>query len=238
MPTRTVEYQCEGTRLVGHLFLPEGSAGAPVPGVLVAHDWGGCNDNARGHAKGLADLGYAGFAIDMYGEGRTGNSVEENAALMGAVKSDRSVLIARINAALSTLKEQPEVDGARTGAVGFCFGGLCVLDLARSGADVGGVISMHGLLDAPPAELCKPITAQVLVCHGYRDPMAPPEHMLALCKELEAADCDFQVHAYGRAVHAFTNPAANMPAMGAVYDAPTDKRAMRSMRDFFADLFG
>lgn len=236
MSSRTIEYQCDGTRLVGSVFLPD--VAGPAPGVLVSHDWGGCNDNARGHAKRLAELGYVGFALDMYGDGKTGGSVEENSALMTAVKSDRAVLIARIRAALETLKGLPEVDAKRTGAVGFCFGGLCVLDLARSGADVGGVVSMHGLLDAPPADLCKEIKAQVLVGHGYRDPMAPPDHMLELCKELEAADCDFQVHAYGRAVHAFTNPEANMPAMGAVYDAATDKRAMRSMRDFFADLFG
>lgn len=237
MQERRIEYRCGDALLVGVVVVPEAVPTGGAPGVLVSHDWGGCNDNARGHARALAELGYVGFALDMYGDGRTGQTTEEKAALMGAVKRDRSVLMARINAALTTLKEQPEVDARRTGAVGFCFGGLCALDLARSGADVGGVVSMHGLLDPPDAPVGKPIRAKVLVCHGYRDPMAPPDHLLALCKELDAAACDFQVHAYGQAVHAFTNPVANSPAMGTVYHAPSQKRAMRSMRDFFGDVF-
>ena len=237
MQERTIEYSCGGTSLRGKVFLPDAASSGAVPGVLVAHDWGGCNANAHGHAKALAELGYVGFAIDMYGDGRVVEALEDKARLMGEVKSDRGVLIARMQAALTTLKELPEVDVARTGAIGFCFGGGCVLDLARSGADVGGVVSFHGLLDPPPAELCKAITAKVLVCHGYRDPLAKPEAMVALCEALDTADCDFQVHVYGRTVHSFTNTLVNNVAGGSAYHPDSARRALRSMREFFADLF-
>lgn len=235
---RTVEYECEGVRLVGTLCVPSDLGGSTVPGVLVSHAWDGCTDNMRTHAKTLAENGYAAFALDMYGDGKIGNSTAECLALMTPVKSDRRLLIARITTALETLKAQAEVDSARTAAIGFCFGGLCVLDLARSGAEVCGVVSLHGLFDAPSSDLCvSPIKAKVLALHGYKDPMVKPEDVLGLMKELSAAECDFQVHAYGTALHAFTAVDANMPEMGIVYEKNAHMRAMRSMNDFLGDVF-
>jgi dienelactone hydrolase len=235
MQTREIRYEHDGVTMHGSAVIPEGSG--PRPGVLVAHDWSGKNALALKNAERLAKLGYVGFALDMYGEGRTGGSMEENTKLMGPLREDRGVLMGRIGAALGAMKALDEVDAGKTGAIGFCFGGLCVLDLARSGAEVGGVVSFHGLLDAPPAELCESITAKVLVLHGYLDPMVKPDAMLAFCKEMEAAGIDWQLHAYGTAVHAFTNPGAQAAGMAA-FEQEANDRSFRSMADFFGDLFG
>ena len=235
MEQRNVEYSEGGVTMVGQMFVPEG--GGVRPGVLVAHDWSGRNALAHDAATRLAGQGYVGFALDMYGAGRCFEQTKDKVDNMAALRADRGLLMRRIAAALNAMKGQPEVDAACTGAIGFCFGGLCVLDLARSGAEVGGVVAFHGLLDAPSAELCKPIRAQVLALHGYRDPMCPPAMLAAFEEEMRAAEVDFQVHVYGRAVHAFANPIANNAAAGTVYDALTAHRAFRSMEGFFADLF-
>lgn len=234
MEERTVEYEYQGTALVGLAMVP--AAEAPRPGVLVAHDWGGRNASAVDNARRLADQGYVGFALDMYGDGKVAEDMDERVALMGALRSDRATLIGRIAAALSAMKALPEVDAEHTAAIGFCFGGLCVLDLARSGSDVAGVVSLHGLLDPPPAELCKPKNTKVLVLHGYRDPMVPPEQVAAFEREMADANLDFQLHSYGNAMHAFTNPEANMPKMGAQHEPVTAARAFRSTDDFLRDV--
>jgi dienelactone hydrolase len=235
MMERSIDYTSGDTSLRGRLVLSDSPG--KRPGVLVAHDWGGRNAFAHANAERHAKLGYVALALDMYGDGKTAETMQERAALMQGVLKKRDVLMARMNAALALLKAQPEVDAQKTGATGFCFGGLCVLDLARSGADVSGVVSFHGLFNAPPKELCKPIKSKVLVLHGYQDPMAPPEHVVMLGKELTESGCDWQLHAYGNAVHAFTNPAASDPKT-TCYEPVTAERAYRSMRDFFADLFG
>jgi len=235
MQKRTVEYSVGDVTLSGIAVIPEGQG--ERPGVLVAHDWTGRNEMAVGNAERLARSGYVGFALDMYGGGKVAESMDERVALMGGLKSDRGQLIARMAAALSTMKGLPEVDASKTAAIGFCFGGLCVLDLARSGAEVGGVVSLHGLLDAPPAELCKTIGARVLALHGYRDPMVPPDQAAAFEQEMAEGDVDFQLHSYGNAVHAFTNPSANNAKMGAAYEPVTAARAFRSTDDFLGDLF-
>lgn len=235
MAQRTIEYNEGNTRLKGVVVTPETSA--PAPGVLIAHDWSGLNEFAEKMASRLAEQGYVGVAIDMYGEGRLGSTVEEKAKLMTPVKQDRALLMRRVNAGFDAMLAQPEVDKKRTGAIGFCFGGLVVLDLARSGANVGGVVSFHGFLDAPDASLCKPIKAQVLALHGYRDPMVTPDSLPTFQTEMHQAGVDFQLHVYGRAKHAFTNPAANDPNLGTVYDELSRRRALRTMEGFFADLF-
>lgn len=235
MEKRTVEYSVGDVTLSAIAVIPDGAGERPA--VLVAHDWTGRNATAVGNAERLAQQGYVGFALDMYGGGRVAEDMDERGALMGALRSDRSQLIARIGAALAAMKALPEADGAKTAAIGFCFGGLCVLDLARSGAEVGGVVSLHGLLDPPPPELCRRIAAKVLVLHGYRDPMVPPAQVAAFEREMADGDVDFQLHSYGNAVHAFTNPAANAPKMGAAYEPVTAARAFRSTDDFLRDLF-
>lgn len=236
MGQRQIDYSDGTTGMSGILVTPD--SGRPVPGVLVAHDWTGRNDFALNVATQLAELGYAAFAMDMYGNAQTADTVEGKAALMAPLKENRGLLMQRVNAAFNTMIDQPEVDRGRTGAVGFCFGGLVVLDLARSGASVGGVVSFHGFLDAPEQALCKPITAQVLALHGYQDPMVPPAVLPVFEAEMANAGVDFQLHIYGRAVHAFTNPHANDPSFGTVYDDVTRNRAFRTMQGFFADLFG
>lgn len=237
MEQRAIDYHLEGVRMCGVAFIPSNAEGK-LPGVLVAHDWRGRHQWSLDQARSIAEQGYVAFAIDMYGDAKVGANTQENLALATPFYKDRGLMMARVNAAFAALRELPEVDPSRTAAVGFCFGGMCVLDLARSGADVKGVVSMHGLFHAPPAELCKPITAKVMVLHGFKDPMATPEQMVALGHELTQLGADWQAHAYGNASHAFTNAAANDPARGAMYDATTRNRAFRSMYGLFDELFG
>jgi dienelactone hydrolase len=237
MQERAIDYHHEGARLCGIAFVPDGAKQAELPGVLVAHDWRGRHPFSIDQARSIAERGLVTLAIDMYGDAKVGTNLQENIALSAPLEQNRSLMMARVNAALSTLKAIPEVDAARTAAVGFCFGGMCVLDLARSGADVSGVVAMHGLLGAPPRELQQPIRSKVLVLHGFKDPMATPEQLVALGRELSELGADWQAHAYGTAAHAFTNPAANDAARGTVYDERTRNRAFTSMHAFFDEIF-
>ncbi len=209
----------------------------PRPGVLVSHAWGGRSDFEDGKANALAELGYAAFALDLYGKGVRGSGPEENAALMQPFLEDRAMLQQRMLASVDTMREQDPVDGSKLAAIGFCFGGLCVLDLARTGADLAGVVSFHGLFAAPGNTKGNTIQAKVLALHGWDDPMATPENVLALSKELTAMGADWQLHAYGNTMHAFTNPEANDRQMGTVYDASADRRSFRSMQNFLEEIF-
>jgi dienelactone hydrolase len=173
----------------------------------------------------------------MYGKGVRGASPEENAALMTPLMQDRELLQQRISAGVAALRQQAEVDPGMVAATGYCFGGLCVLDLARSGSDIKGVVSLHGLLGAPGNTIGKQITARVLCLHGYDDPMAPPDSLLELATELTGAGADWQVHAYGNTVHAFTNPAAASPEMGTVYSPVADRRSRQALMNFLEELF-
>lgn len=233
--TRTVEYAHAGTRCLGFLAVDE-SVADPRPGVLVAPTWAGRDGFAESQARKLAELGYAGFAVDMYGEGQVGSGPDENARLMGRLIEDRSFLQARIQAALVALREQAEVDPARIAAMGFCFGGLCVLDLARSGAALRGVASFHGIFTPPEPPPRQPIKAKVLVMHGFEDPMATPEQAVALGRELTQLGADWQIHLYGNTAHAFTNPHANDPGFGTVYNPVAEHRSWRTVQDFLAEV--
>lgn len=207
------------------------------PGVAIAHAWAGRGEHEEHRAEQLAELGYVGFAIDLYGKGVRGNSKEENAALMQPLLDNRAMLQRRMKLAVDVLRKQKEVDAARVAAMGFCFGGLCVLDLARSGADVSGVASFHGLFGRPGNTEENRISAKVLVLHGWDDPMATPEQVLGLTEELTAMGADWQIHAYGNTLHAFTNPAAADPDFGTVYDAAADRRSWQSLQLFLAEIF-
>ena len=211
----------------------------PGPGrrSLSATPGGGRSAFEDGKAIALAQQGYTGFAIDMYGKGVQGTNPEENAALMTPLVENRELLQARIAAAVAVLRQQPEVAPAMVAAIGFCFGGLCVLDLARCGSDVSGVVSFHGLLGSPGNTAGEKISARVLCLHGYDDPMAQPEDVLALAAELTAAGADWQVHAYGNTVHAFTNPAANDPDMGTVYNEVAERRSWTALQNFLQEIF-
>lgn len=233
--TRTIEYTHDGVLLEGVLAFDDAAPG-PRPAVLVSHAWAGRDAFAVGKAKALAELGYAGFALDMYGKGVIGSGPEENARLMGPFMEDRALLQGRQLAALETVRGQPEVDAGRVAAMGFCFGGLCALDLARTGADLRGVAAFHGLLSPPGNTGGAKIQAKVLVMHGYDDPMATPDQMLALADELTRAGADWQIHAYGNTVHAFTNPAANDPGFGTVYKEAADRRSWQALQNFLAEV--
>lgn len=209
----------------------------PRPGVLVSHAWGGRGDFEDGKVNELAGLGYAAFALDLYGKGVRGTGPEENAALMQPFLDDRTMLQNRLLVSLDAMRAQEQVDAARVAAIGFCFGGLCVLDIARTGADLAGVVSFHGLFGAPGNTAGNKARARVLALHGWDDPMARPDDAVALAKELTAMDADWQIHAYGNTMHAFTNPDANDKQMGTVYDATADRRSWTAMQNFLEELF-
>ncbi|MFC3909085.1 dienelactone hydrolase family protein [Legionella dresdenensis] len=236
MHTANYTYRHDNQELHGFLAYEPGH-GKPKPAVLVAHDWSGRNDFACQKAEMLARLGYVGFAIDMYGNGRTGNTTEEKMALMNPLGSDRALLRARILAAFDAVTAMPEVDKNRIAAIGFCFGGLCVLDLARSGADVKGVVSFHGLLAKPDNLPSRTIKSKVLVLHGYDDPMVKPEQVNQFCQEMTEANVDWQVHQYGHTQHAFTNPQAHDSQLGTIYNATAEHRSMQAMRNFLEEIF-
>ena len=234
--TEAIEYSDGSTLLRGQLAR-ENSRTEPRPGVLIAHTWAGCGPFERGRAAEIAKLGYVALAADLYGGGIVGSSTKENAELMSVLLEDRALLQRRMTAALNTLKALESVDADRTAAIGYCFGGLCVLDLARTGASLQAAVSFHGLLDPPDNIEAADVRARVLVLHGWDDPMAKPESVQALADELTLARADWQVHAYGRTMHAFTNPAANNAEMGTVYDAQADRRSWSSMRQLLRDSF-
>ncbi|MGR9045326.1 MAG: dienelactone hydrolase family protein [Gammaproteobacteria bacterium] len=207
------------------------------PAVLISHAWGGRDEFVAEKANKLAELGYVGFALDMYGKGVRGRNPDENSKLMQPFMEQRALLQKRILSALYAVKLLPWVDDKKIAAIGFCFGGLCVLDLARTGADLQGVVSFHGLLTAPDNLVSPVIKAKVLVLHGHDDPMVPVEQVVALEQELTMAGADWQVHAYGHTVHAFTNPVANDPDFGTVYNSTADKRSWIALQNFFNEIF-
>ena len=233
---RLVEYRDGDTVLEGRVAWDDRFSG-PRPGVLVAHAWGGRSDFEDGKADDLAGQGYAAFALDLYGKGVRGNSPDENAGLMQPFLDDRAMLQQRLQSSLSAMREQPEVDAERVAAIGFCFGGLCVLDIARTGEDVAGVVSIHGLFGPPGNTTGNRISAKVLALHGWDDPMATPDQVTALADELTTMGADWQLHAFGNTMHAFTNPAANAPDMGTVYSAAADKRSAVAITNFLDELF-
>jgi dienelactone hydrolase len=237
MPVREqlVEYRCGDTLLEGFLCYDEGLPG-PLPAVLISHAWGGRDQFVEKKAHRLASHGYATFALDMYGKGKRGSTPEENQALMMPFVQDRALLARRINSALTAVRKLPQVDARRVAAMGFCFGGMCVLDLARSGADVRGVVSFHGLLKPNGLPPAPSIPAKVLMLHGYDDPLAPPEDVLAIATEFTKARVDWQLHAYGGTMHSFTNPAANNPAGGMVYNDKAQRRSWHALMEFLDEV--
>ena len=233
---RLVDYHDGGVVLEGLLAWDDAMDG-PRPGVLVSHAWRGRSDFEDEKANTLAGMGYAAFSLDLYGKGVRGSGPEENAALMQPFLDDRVMLQQRLLVSLETMRAQDPVDAGRVAAIGFCFGGLCVLDIARTGADLDGVVSFHGLFAPAGNTEGNTIRAKVLALHGWDDPMATPENVLALSEELTAMGADWQLHAYGNTMHAFTNPDANDRQMGTVYDAAADRRSFRSMQNFLEEIF-
>lgn len=237
LKTEYIEYRDGDTVLEAYVAYDEDATGKQ-PCVLIGHDWTGRRNYACAAAERMADLGYVGFAVDVYGKGIFGTEgdVEGNSALMMPFVDDRTLLRRRMQAALVAARALSQVDDSNVGAIGYCFGGMAVLELARSGADVKGVASVHGLLGQGDASN-HDIQASVLCLHGHEDPMVPPEQVLAFETEMTAAQVDWQLHVYGATKHAFTNPAANNPDFGAVYSQTANIRAEQALANFFRALF-
>ena len=234
---KTVEYQQGDTTLEGFVTYDDTFKG-PRPGVLIVHQWLGLTDYEKHRAEMLARLGYVAFCADIYGKGIRPQNTQEAGVQAGKYKGDRQLLRARVNAGLDALRQQPLVDPKRLAAIGYCFGGTTVLELARSGADVAGVVSFHGGLDSPTPADGKNIKCKVLVCHGADDPYEKPVDLAAFESELRDAKVDWQLIEYGGAVHSFTQPmAGNDNSKGAAYNEKADKRSWEAMKQFFAEIF-
>ncbi len=232
--SRLIEYGDGKTKFEGMLVWDDAHKG-PRPGVLVCHTIRGRTPFEEGKARELANLGYVAFAADVYGASQLGCDDIAARANMEALLADRSLLQQRLSLSLQTLTQQPQVDASRTAAIGFCFGGLGVLDLARIGAPVRGVVSFHGLFTAPANAADNKVAASILVLHGWDDPMATPEAVISLSKELTALGADWQIHGYGHTLHAFTNPAANDRQRGTVYNSAADRRSWLAMKNFLEE---
>lgn len=233
--TNDIEYQIDGKKFVG--FLADGSGGRRVPGIVVAHEGGGMTGHPKERAKMLADLGYVAFAMDTFGE-KISTREQAMSTIMGLM-GDLPTLRKRARTALDIVKSQSTVDPKRTAAIGFCFGGTTVLELARSGADIGCVVGFHSGLSTSAPQDAKNIKCKVLVCLGAADPIIPPEQREAFIKEMEAGKVDWRMEIYGGAGHSFTNREVDaLKIPGFAYDERTDKRSWRTMRDLFDEALG
>ncbi len=237
--TETVEYRDGDVVLEGFVAWDPALAGQEIPGILVVHQWMGLTDYEKSRCKQLAELGYVAFALDIYGKDQRPANPQEAGKQAGLYKTDRELYRRRLNLGLQQLRSRPGVAASKIAAIGYCFGGTGVLELAHSGADVTGVVSFHGGLDSPQPEDGKNIQASVLICHGADDPFVAAEDIEAMKNELNAAGVDWQMNAYSGAVHSFTQPmAGNDNSRGAAYNEKADKRSWQAMQMFFRELFG
>jgi dienelactone hydrolase len=234
--TETVEYDQGGATLEGVLVYDDAIQGKR-PGVLVVHQWLGLTDYEKHRAEMLAQLGYVAFCADIYGKDARPKNVQEAGAQAGKFKGDRALLRARVNAGFNLLKKNELVDTNRVAAIGYCFGGTTVIELARSGADLNGVVSFHGGLDSPTPADGKNIKCKVLALAGADDPFQKPEDLTAFESEMRDAKVDWQIVFYGGAVHAFTQPNPGFVNVGAKYNEKADKRSWEAMKQFFAEIF-
>ena len=235
--TKVVEYKQGDTVLEGFLAYESGGP-ARKPGVLVVHDWLGVSADTRKRAEQLARMGYVAFAADIYGKGVRPATGKEAGPLAGKYKADRKLLRERVVAGFDELARQPNVDPDRIAAIGYCFGGTTVLELARAGAKVVGVVSFHGGLDSPTPADGKNIKGKVLALHGADDPFVSEADLKAFEQELRSNGVDWQLVKYGGAVHSFTIVGAgNDNSKGAAYNAKADRRSWKAMEDFFAEIF-
>jgi dienelactone hydrolase len=209
----------------------------PMPTVMIAHDWTGRGPAACDKARQLALLGYVAFAIDMFGEAQLGHDNEQRKALITPLLENRLALVTRMRAAFDLMHQIPQVDCKKIAAIGYCFGGLCVLDLARAGVNLRGAVSFHGLLSAPSDATFDSFPSKILILHGFDDPLVPPEQVLQFEHEMTTRKVDWQLHAYGLTSHSFTNPDANDPEMGLRYNERAAHRSWQSMELFLTEVF-
>ena len=235
--SRLVEYKQAGTVLEG-LSVYDDAIQGKRPAVLVVHQWKGLGDYEKKRAEMLARLGYNVFAADIYGKGVRPQTPSDAGAQAGKYKNDRALLRARVRAGLDVLAQHELTDPRRMAAIGYCFGGTTVLELARSGADIAGVVSLHGGLSSPSPADARNIKAKVLALHGADDPNVPPKEVAAFEEEMRQGGVDWQLVAYGGAVHAFTDwDAGSDNSKGAAYNERADRRSWEAMKQFFAELF-
>ncbi len=235
--TQTVEYKQGDNTLEGYLAYDDSLSGKR-PGVLIVHQWLGLTDYEKHRAEQLAQLGYVAFCADIYGKGIRPKDTSEAGALAGKYKSDRTLLRARVNAGLDALEKNELVDSKRVAAIGYCFGGTTVIELARSGANIAGIVSFHGGLDSPTPADGKNVKCKVLICHGADDPFEKPADLAAFEDEMRQANVDWTLIKFGGAVHSFTQPmAGNDNSKGAAYNERADRRSWAAMKMFFAGIF-
>jgi len=233
MKTEKITYQSGDNSFEGFLAQPEGDSN---PCVLIAHTWAGRDAFVEEKAKLLTELGYAAFAIDMYGDGKIGTSNEENAGMMQPLLDDRDELAKRALASLDAVSKIDSIDASKIVIMGYCFGGLVAMDLARTGADIKGAVSFHGFL-AGPENSTNEIKAKLLALHGDSDPMVGQDQIESFRQEMTSKKVDWQLHVFGGAMHSFTNPEANDPDFGAVYSKNADERSWKIFTDLLKELF-
>jgi dienelactone hydrolase len=238
MRTEDIEYHADGARLVGYLAVDDSRSGQR-PGVLVAPEGGGLVDLTKSIARRLAERGYAAFAMDYYGDGKPLSDRNEVMPRINAFMAEPPTIRARAAGALAVLAGQPECDASRLAAIGYCFGGTTVLELARSGADLKAVVGFHsGLGTTRPAEVGA-VRPKILTCIGAKDPIIPADQRQAFEQEMTAAGVDWQMNVYGEAGHSFTNPGVGALGMpGFDYHAEADRRSWAAMLDLFDETLG
>lgn len=230
-----IDYKHADVALQGFLYYDD-AVTAKRPGVLVIHEWWGLNAYAKRRARMLAELGYVAFAADMYGRGKSTADPKQARQWAGHLHGNVKLWRQRTKAALNVLKRQPQTDRDRLAAIGYCFGGTTVLDLALSGADIKGVVSFHG--SPPESKLSADASAALLICHGGADGFVKPEAITDFHKALNELGVDWQMNTYGSAKHSFTNPGADAHGMdGVAYNKAADRRSWTDMRQFFDELF-
>jgi dienelactone hydrolase len=235
--TQTVEYKDGDMTLKGYLAYDDAVAGKR-PGVLVVPEWWGLNDYVKSRTEQLARLGYVAFAADIYGEGFTTSDPKVAAQKAGQAK-EAGLPRSRGKLALEQLRTNDHVDAQNLAAIGYCFGGATVLELARAGEDLKGVVSFHGALDTKQPAQAGQIKAKILVLHGAADPFVPPQQLAAFEKEMTDAKADYKVVPYAGAQHAFTNPDVDKAGLdGAKYNKVADEQSWQAMQQFFREIFG
>lgn len=229
LDVETIPYSDGITEFEGYLAAPAGDN--QLPCILLCHDWSGRLEHIDRQADSLAELGYAVLAVDVYGVGKRGAVDGDNSHLLDPLMADRAALAKRLLAALDTAADHRRVDASRIAAVGYCLGGMCALDLARTGDPrLKAAVSIHGGLS--PTHERRKMTASLLILHGWEDPVALPDAVLALIDEMTASGADWQLHAYGHVMHAFTAPGMNMPERGMAYNADADRRSRQALANF------
>src|SRR5262245_27618482 len=235
--TKVVTYEHGGVQFTGHLAWDDSSS-AKRPGVLVVHEWWGLNDYAKKRAEQLAGMGYVAFACDMYGDGKLAKHPDDAMKFANEARQNAGVWRGRAQAALKVLQDHEAVDSAKLAAIGYCFGGSTIMQLAYTGADLKAVVSFHGGLQPPTPDQAKAIKSKVLICHGALDTFIPEATMQAVRKALDDAKVDYEMIYFGGATHSFTVPdAARAGVPGLAYNEAADRRSLRDMGDLFNDVF-